>query len=314
LGKQFLAEPAQSTQNLIQTNMNRTNRREFLRQSLALGAAAAFPATAWPAAVTPAALIRRASDVIELGPAKVKVSRMAVGTGTYGGGHSSNQMRQLGADGLADVLSAAYGNGVFFWDTADGYGSHAAVKIALKKVPREKVAIVTKTEAFSAAKMTADLDRYRQELGTDYIDIVLLHSIMAPQWDELFKPQMDVLADAREKKIVRSVGISCHSVEAMKVASKSPWLDICMARINPAGVRMDAPTETVLPLLAELRANGKGLIGIKILGEGQLADRVDEALRFAVTKDAVHCFSIGCETRAELLENISRIAKVSQPA
>jgi predicted aldo/keto reductase-like oxidoreductase len=112
---------------------------------------------------------------------------------------------------------------------------------------------------------------------------------------------------------VRSVGISCHSVEAMKVAAKSPWLDVCLARINPAGVRMDAPTDTVLPVLAELRANGKGLIGMKVLGEGQLADRVDEALRFAVTKDAVHCFTIGCESRAEFEGNFARIAKVSQP-
>ena len=59
--------------------------------------------------------------------------------------------------------------------------------------------------------------------------------------------------------------------------------------------------------------NGKGLIGMKVLGEGQLADRVDEALRFAVTKDAVHCFTIGCESRAEFEGNFARIAKVSQP-
>ena len=51
---------------------------------------------------------------------------------------------------------------------------------------------------------------------------------------------------------------------------------------------------------------------MKVLGEGQLADRVDEALRFAVTKDAVHCFTLGCESRAEFEGNFARIAKVSQ--
>jgi aryl-alcohol dehydrogenase-like predicted oxidoreductase len=286
-----------------------TNRRDFLRQSLAVGSAAALPATAWPAQV------RRASDVIELGPAKVRVSRLALGTGTFGGGNSSNQMRKLGADGVADVWWNAFDNGVFFWDTADAYGSHAAVKAALnlKKMPREKVAVLTKTSARTAEDMKASLDRYLQEMGTDYIDIVLLHGRMEPQWDQKAKGAMDVLSEAKEKKLVRSVGISCHSVEAMKVAAKSPWLDVCLARINPAGVRMDAPTDTVLPVLAELRANGKGLIGMKVLGEGQLADRVDEALRFAVTKDAVHCFTIGCESRAELEGNFARIAKVSQP-
>jgi predicted aldo/keto reductase-like oxidoreductase len=63
-----------------------------------------------------------------------------------------------------------------------------------------------------------------------------------------------------------------------------------------------------------MKANGKGLIAMKPLGEGQLRDRVDEALRFAVTKDAVHCFTVGIEGRDELKDLIARIPKVSQPA
>jgi predicted aldo/keto reductase-like oxidoreductase len=288
--------------------MNQMNRREFLQRSLAVGAVAALPINAWSAEV------RRGSDVIELGPAKVKVSRMAIGTGSFGGGHSSNQLRKLGADGVADLWSYGFDNVVFFWDTADSYGTHAAIKIALKKVPREKVTILTKSDANSAKKMEADLDRFRQEMGTDYIDILLLHGRMHPQWNEKDKGAMDVLSEAKQKKIVRTVGISCHSVAAMKVAAKSPWLEVCMTRINPAGIRMDAETDEVLPILAEMKANGKGIIGMKVLGEGQLVDRRDEALRFAVTKDAVHCFTIGCESRAEFMDNLNRIAKVSQPA
>jgi aryl-alcohol dehydrogenase-like predicted oxidoreductase len=278
-----------------------------MRRSLALGAIAACPVSAWPAEV------RRGNDVIELGPAKVRVSRMAIGTGSFGGGRSSNQMRKLGASGVADLWWDGYDHGVFFWDSADSYGSHAAIKVALKKIPRERVTILTKSDASTAEKMKADLDRFRQEMGTDYIDIVLLHGRMDPQWDGKAKGAMDVLSEAKEKKLVRTVGISCHSVEALKAAAKSPWLEVCMTRINPAGVRMDASTDAVLPVLAELKANGKGLIGMKVLGEGQLADRVDEALRFAVTKDAVHCFTIGCESRPEFEGNFARIAKVSQP-
>jgi len=288
--------------------MHRMNRREFLQRSAALGAATAFPLTAWPAEV------RRASDVIELGPQKIKVSRMAIGTGTTGGGRSSNQMRKLGADGVADLWWNGYDQGVFLLDTADTYGTHDAVKVLLKKVPREKLTIMTKTEARSGPQMKADLDRYRQEMGVDYIDIVLLHCVFVPKWDEVNKPQMDVLSEAKEKKLIRSVGISCHSVDTMKIAINSPWLDICMARINPASTRMDADTSTIMPLLAELKAKGKGIVGMKVLGEGTLVEHLDDALRFAVTKDLVHCFSIGCESRAEFLDNFARIAKVSQPS
>ena len=288
--------------------MHPTNRRQFIRQTLAAGAAAAFPAAVWPAEA------RHASDVIELGPAKVKVSRLARGTGTFGAGHSSNQMRKLGANGVADLWWDGFDHGVFFWETADGYGSHAAIKVALKKIPREKVTILTKSTARTADAMKADLDRFRQEMGTDYIDIVLLHGRMNPKWDELDKGPMAVLSEAKERKLVRTVGISCHSVGAMKVAAQNPWLEVCLTRINPYGVRMEGPTEEMLPRIAEMKAAGKGLIGMKILGEGQLRDRVDEALRFAATKDAVHCFTIGCESRDEFKDIFNRIPKLSQPA
>jgi predicted aldo/keto reductase-like oxidoreductase len=284
------------------------NRREFLRRSMALGAATAFPMTAWPAEA------RHANDVIELGPQKVKVSRMAIGSGTTGGGRSSNQFRKLGAQGVADLWWDGYDHGLIFVDTADTYGTHDAIKLLLKKVPREKLTIMTKSESRSGPDMKTDLDRYRQEMGVDYIDIVLLHCVFVPQWDQYNKPQMDALAEAKEKKIIRSVGISCHSVDTMKIAAKSPWLDICMARVNPAGIRMDGDTATMLPLLADLKAKGKGIIGMKVLGEGQLVENLDDALRFAVTKNIVDCFSIGCESRAEFLDNFNRIPKVSQPS
>lgn len=289
------------------------NRREFLERSLGLGAATTLPLVAF-AAETPTS-IRRATDVIELGSAKIKVSRMGVGTGTYGAGQSSNQLRSLGIEGVAKMMKAAFDKGIFLWDTADSYGTHDAIKVALKTVPRDKVTILTKTDAWTPEKTKADIDRFRQEMGTDYIDILLLHTRMQSNWDETDKGSMDIMAEAKQKKIVRSVGISCHSVEAMKVASKNPWLDVCMARINPSGERMDAEPETVLPVLKAMKANGKGIVGIKILGEGALVeDRHNEALRYALTKATVDCFSIGCESVAEVLDNISRIEKLAVPA
>ena len=290
------------------------NRREFLERSVALGAAAALPLNAFAAGTPPA--IRRATDVLEIGPAKIKVSRMGVGTGTYGAGHSSNQMRGLGVDGVADMLCAAYDKGIFLWDTADAYGSHEAIKLALKKVPREKVTILTKTDAMTPEKTKEDIDRFRQELGTDYIDILLLHTRMSPAWHEEDKASMEVMAGAKQNKILRSVGISCHSVEAMQVASKHPWLDVCMVRLNPAGERMDDSPETVLPIVKAMKAGGKATIGIKVLGEGSLADGSshNDALRYALTKDALHCFSIGCESLKEVEDNIARIEKLAVPA
>jgi len=280
-------------------------RREFLKTGLVAGGSLGLCAGAAP---------RRATDVITLGPDKVRLTRLAQGTGTKGYNKSSNQTRQLGLAGLADLLRFGYDNGITFWDSADGYGSHPHLKEALKSVPREKVAILTKTRARTAEEMRADLDRFRQEIGADYLDIVLLHAVSQAGWPEQRKGAMEALAEAREKGTIRTHGVSCHSLEALKTIVKTPWVRVCLVRINPAGVLMDADAKTVAPILREMKANGKGVIGMKILGEGQLRDRVDEMLRFALSLDAVDCFTIGAESRAELSDLIKRIPAASQAA
>ncbi|MGE5646221.1 MAG: aldo/keto reductase [Acidobacteriota bacterium] len=273
-------------------------RRDFLKTSIAGAVATRGHAASG----------RRANDVVELGPDKVKLTRVAMGTGTKGYSRSSNQTRQLGIKGLADLLHFGYDQGLAFWDSADGYGSHPHLKEALKSVPREKVAILTKTRAATAAEMRADLDRFRQEIGTDYLDIVLLHALSSANWPEERKGAMEVLAEAREKGIVRTHGVSCHSLKALKTAAKTPWVHVDLARINPAGIIMDADPRTVIAVLREMKAAGKGVIGMKILGEGQLRNRPDEALRFALSLDCVDCFTIGFENTNEVTDLMRRVA------
>ncbi|HEX2394579.1 MAG TPA: aldo/keto reductase, partial [Bacteroidales bacterium] len=193
------------------------------------------------------------SDKVMLGNTGIQVSRMAVGTGTNGVGHSSNQTRQLGIRGLSDLLKAAYDKGIFFWDSADQYGTHPHLKEALKSLPREKVVILTKTHASTEQEMKDDLDRFRKELGTDYLDIVLLHCMVSKNWPNEKKGAMNILSQAREQKIIRTHGVSCHTLEALQSAAASPWVQIDLARMNPAGVSMDAAVPTVTNVLKQMK-------------------------------------------------------------
>jgi aryl-alcohol dehydrogenase-like predicted oxidoreductase len=252
-----------------------------------------------------------ASDRIKLGPMKVEVSRLAQGSGTDGSGGSSNQTRKLGLRGLADLFDAGYDNGVTLWDSADQYGTHPHVKEALKRVPREKVAILSKTHASTEKEMRADLDRFRRELGTDYIDILLLHCMMDGDWPERKKGAMAVISEAREKGIVRTHGTSCHTLEALKAAAANPWVQVDLARINPAKVIMDADVQTVVGVLRQMKAAGKGVIGMKILGAGALRHKADESLQFALSLDCVDCFTIGAESREEMLDLTRKIPAAS---
>jgi aryl-alcohol dehydrogenase-like predicted oxidoreductase len=286
------------------------NRRRFLQSGVAAGAGVAA-LHSFPHHLFASAVKKNATDRVKLGPMKVEVSRLAQGSGTNGAGGSSNQTRKLGVQGLADLFRAAYDNGVTFWDSADQYGTHPHVKLALKGVPREKVAILSKTHASTEKEMRSDLDRFRRELGTDYIDILLLHCMLDDDWPERKKGAMAVLSEAREKGIIRTHGTSCHTLGALRAAAKSPWVQVDLARINPAQVAMDSDPSTVLSVLREMKAAGKGVIGMKILGAGRLRNKVDESLQFALAQDCVDCFTIGAESRAEMEDLVRKIPAAS---
>jgi aryl-alcohol dehydrogenase-like predicted oxidoreductase len=254
---------------------------------------------------------KNAADVIELGPKKVKVTRLAMGTGTNGVGGSSNQTRKLGLGGLSDLLRHAYGQGVTFFESADQYGTHAHLREALKSLPREKVTILTKTHASTAAEMRAGLDRYRRELNTDYVDILLLHAMMDPNWPARKQGAMEYLDEAQAKGVIRTKGVSCHTLGALKTAARTPWVEVDLARINPAGAEMDAGPEVVLGVLAEMKAAGKGVIGMKIAGAGKLRSRIDESLQFVLAQKAVDCFTIGSESVEEFTSLTQKIPAAS---
>lgn len=285
-------------------------RREFLHRAACAAGAAWLPSTNFaPKALELTPLPRKfsASDTVTLGSTGIKTSRLAMGTGTVGVGHHSHQTA-LGIQGLSDLLLNGYDHGLRFFDSADSYGSHPHVAEALKHVPRDKVTVLTKTWARDAATARADLDRFRKELGTDYIDVCLMHCLTEGDWTERFNPVMDVLSEAKQKGIIRAHGCSCHSIEALRTAAKSPWVDVHLVRVNPVGAYMDAAPDTVVRVIREMRANGHAVVGMKILGQGEMRNRQDEALHFALSLDLLDAFTIGAESKSEQEDLIHRIA------
>ena len=285
-------------------------RREFLHRVTCAAGALSLHASAFARrAFALPALPRKfsAADTVTLGKTGIQTSRLAMGTGTVGSGHHSHQTA-LGIKGLSDLLLNGYDHGLRFFDSADSYGSHPHVAEALKHVPRDKVAVLTKTWARDPVTARADLDRFRRELGTDHIDICLMHCLSEGDWTERYKGVMDVLSEAKEKGVIRAHGCSCHSIEALRAAAKSPWVEVHLVRINPVGAFMDSDPNTVVSVMREMRAAGKGIIGMKILGQGELRRRQDEALNFALGLNLLDAFTIGAESQSEQEDLIRRIA------
>ena len=287
-------------------------RRDFLRRSTrTLGATLlARSAIARAALLEPDPLPQKfhAQDEIILGKTGIRTTRLAMGTGTIGFGGASNQTR-LGNSPLTRLLLDGYNdNGLRFFDSADSYGSHPYVAEALKHIPRDKVVVLTKTDTRDAAGVRADLDRFRKELGVDYIDIVLIHCVTEGDWTTRYRGVMDVLSEAKQKGVIRAHGVSCHSLPALKAAAASPWVEVDLVRLNPIGSHMDADPATVISVIEQMRAQGKGIIGMKILGQGDLRDKPAEAIRYALGTGVLDAFTIGAESKKEQDNLIQRVA------
>jgi predicted aldo/keto reductase-like oxidoreductase len=301
--------------------MDKINRREFVEKAavaagaIAVGAAVMSEPAKAGAGVTLGNTDHKVTDKIALGKTGIKCSLVGIGTGSIGWNHQSNQTR-LGQDKFNELIRHAYDNGIHFFDLADQYGSMPFFKEPLKKLPREKITIQSKSNSRTPEKMRADLERFRKELNTDYIDTLLIHCVTEPDWNVRYRGVMDVLEEAKQKGIIRAHGCSCHTLEALEAASNEPWVQVDLARFNPWGrymdVKKDEPeaknADRIKPVLQKMRQAGKGIIGMKIVAQGDILKAEDkmakarESIRFALGSGAVDMMVIGFESPTQITE------------
>jgi aryl-alcohol dehydrogenase-like predicted oxidoreductase len=290
--------------------MDKLNRREFVGTSLAVTGALAFGMSeAAEAEMRP----RKPSDQVKLGKTNIKVSLVGMGTGSIGWNHESNQTR-LGHEGFTRLVRHALDNGITLFDCADQYGSNPYLREAMRGVPRDKYVVQTKTNSRDAATAKADIDRYLVELGVDYIDSLILHCATEGDWTTRFRGVMDVMEEAKQKGKIRAHGVTCHSFEALEAAYASDWVEINQVRWNPGKSHMDNDVETCRALFAKMRKKGQGMIGMKVVGQGDLLKDNpgyrDACYRFQIESGVVDAFVVGLEK----LEHVDQMIHGTQIA
>lgn len=300
----------------------RTNRRRFLART-ALGVGSALLAPQLLAQTKPAPKFFDPYEPIALGHTKLKCSRVVLGTGVKGGDRQSNHTR-MGKQKFEALIRESNDRGVNTFDLADLYGTHPYVIPALKGIQRDKFDIVSKIwfrDGGIPEKERPDADvvveRFLREMNTDYIDLVLLHCVVSAKWPEELRKQMDLLSKLKEKGTVRALGVSCHSLEALEACVNEPWVESVHTRINPYGMSMDGPPEKVVPVLKKIHAKGKGVVGMKIIGEGRLRDDPEKrqaSIKFALELGCVDVLNVGCESIAEVEDLAASIKKVERTA
>lgn len=257
--------------------------------------------------------------IITLGRTGIKTTFLGMGTGYSGYNRSSNITRA----GVAEsVIRAAYEKGIRFFDCADSYGTHPYTRDALKSFPRESYVIGTKmwvTRGGIPEPERPDaevvIDRFRKELNTDYIDLVQLHCMISGTWTDDQKRFMDGLETLKAKKVIRAHGVSVHSLDALKAAAENPWVDVIHVRINPFGESMDSrDPDEVVPVIRKLHDSGKGVIGMKLIGNGKFRndpEKIDTSLKFVLGLGKVDMVIIGFEKPEQIDDYIARIKKTT---
>ena len=288
--------------------MSQFTRRDFLKSTVAVSAVAASGG-----ALTAAATKRSATDWVTLGNSGVKVTRLAFGTGTRGG----SIQRQLGQDEFTRLVRHAYDRGIRFFETADSYqGMPEMLAIALKGIPRDTYRLMTKMGP-RQPDPAASIDKLRTALGSDYIDIVLLHALRTAEWAQEREPTRDALSEAKQKKIVLAHGASVHGLVPLRTCLGAKWLDVALLRINHNGTLMDnlrGDAETgdvpeVATHAREIHGQGIGVLGMKIMGEGRFTtpEERDASIKYIIGLGVVDATTIGYKSPAEIDEAIERI-------
>jgi predicted aldo/keto reductase-like oxidoreductase len=293
--------------------MSELSRRDFLRGTLAAGVVAGTPG--WSRADVAAR--RSATDWVTLGNSGVKVTRLAFGTGTLGG----KVQRELGQEQFTRLVRHAYDRGIRFFETADAYsGMPVMLATALRGIPRDSYRLMTKYRLREPEDPRATIDRFRRELNSEYFDVLLLHCVRVPDWAEQFKRLRDALSEAKEKKVILAHGASCHGLLPLRAfPASADWLDVALLRINHTGTRMDTLRQVdsddlgdvneVVGHVKAIRAKGTGVIGMKVMGEGQFRtpEQRDASIRFVTRLGAVDAVTIGYKSEAEIDEAIERL-------
>jgi aryl-alcohol dehydrogenase-like predicted oxidoreductase len=235
---------------------------------------------------------------VVLGNTGIEVTEMCFGTLTVSWLQAGVSPSEAG-----DVIAQALDLGVDFIDTGQAYRTYEHVAAAVKGRSIKPV-IATKSHAHTAEDMKSAVEEALDAMGLDHIDIFLLHLIRSEEDFRERREALDCLLEFKRKGLIRSIGLSSHTLEGLRPALENPEIEIVLPCVNRKGLGVnDGTLEEMLALLRELKALGKGVYAMKPLGGGHLFDDAADSLNYVRSLDCVDSIAVGMKTVAEVEVN-----------
>ncbi|ABR48615.1 aldo/keto reductase [Alkaliphilus metalliredigens QYMF] len=235
-------------------------------------------------------------EMRELGETQLKVSRLCFGSLTMG----PLQANLTPKDG-GNLLLHGFERGINFIDTAELYESYAHIKEALKAFDRKKIVLSTKSYAYSKETAEASLNKALKELGTDYIDVFMLHEQESEHTLRGHEEALKYFFKMKDKGLIRAVGISTHTIAAVKSSLHIKEIEVLHPIVNLNGLGIqDGTIEEMLTYLEQARQLGKGIYAMKPLGGGNLLKNFEECFDFVLNIPYLDSIAVGMQSIEEI--------------
>lgn len=223
-----------------------------------------------------------------LGRTGLKVSRLG-----FGGIPIQRTTQQV----ANEMFAVCRDIGVNFIDTARGYGdSEEKIGKAIEGY-RQSFYLASKSPRRDADGFTQDLETCLRLLKTDYVDLYQLHMVSSMEvWEQCIasKGALEAALRAKEKGLIRHIGITSHNNEVLKHMLRTNAFDTAQFPLNV----VESQFKESMDLAHDLNM---GTIAMKPLAGGSFA-RADLALRYLVTSDVTTIIP-GMDTVEQIHEN-----------
>ncbi|MDB4272998.1 aldo/keto reductase [Akkermansiaceae bacterium] len=208
---------------------------------------------------------------------------------SFGASSLGAEFRAIDLNEAFAAVHTALDLGMNFIDTSPFYGrgmSEVMLGQALKGIDRSSYLLGTKLGRysdrhfdFSAKRVDESLHVSMHRMGTDYLDLVLLHDVEFVKLDQIWEETIPALVKAKKEGKVRAIGFSCYPMACFNTVLDHAEDDIdCVLSYNQYTLQNTAFADNLVPRLKDkgLSAINAGPFSARLLTNAKLPDWLKE--------------------------------------
>lgn len=208
-------------------------------------------------------------------------------------------IQRVDEDMAVKIIKEGLDKGINFIDTARGYNqSEELIGNALEKLGRDKFYLATKSMKRDYNGILEEMNTSLKLLKTDYIDLYQFHNIRSfEELDQILSETgaLKALKEAKDKGIIREIGITSHSPEILDKAIDTGEFSTIQCPYNP----IEQQAEEVFKKAKEKNI---GVIVMKPLAGGAIT-KGELSLRFIVNNPNISVVIPGMDTIEQVKSN-----------